>query len=146
VECLTEWLREQTRVPLEWEQVEDGFRADAKLGGEYTVLPYDEPGRPWSHQVRFTAYRHERGVGRLIKRTWNIQQSKEAAQAHQDKALAERQRERALVGRQNGKAIRINAPHPETQEPSLPQTIIARWPRDGLGINLGFLGQAVADY
>jgi hypothetical protein len=44
--------------------------------------------------------------------------------------------------RQNGKAIRINAPHPETKEVSLPQAIIARWPHNALGINLGFLGQS----
>jgi len=35
------------------------------------------------------------------------------------------------VARRNGKAIRINAPHPETKEPSLPQAVIARWPHDG---------------
>ena len=46
--------------------------------------------------------------------------------------------ERAL----NGKAVRINAPHPETKEPSLPQAVIARWPHDGLNIDLGFLGQS----
>lgn len=45
------------------------------------------------------------------------------------------------VVRQNGKAVRINVPHPETKEPSLPQAVIARWPHDGLNINLGFLGQ-----
>ena len=43
---------------------------------------------------------------------------------------------------QNGKATRINAPHSETKEPSLPQAIIARWRHDELGINLGFLGQS----
>jgi hypothetical protein len=46
------------------------------------------------------------------------------------------------VVRQSGKATRINAPHPETKEPSLPQAAIARWPHDGFGINLGFLGQS----
>jgi len=46
------------------------------------------------------------------------------------------------VVRQNGKAVRINAPHPETKEPSLPQAVIARWPHDGLNIDLGFLGQS----
>jgi hypothetical protein len=46
------------------------------------------------------------------------------------------------VVRQDGKATRINAPHPETNEPSLPQAIIARWPHGSLGINLGFLGQS----
>src|SRR5205807_3276253 len=35
------------------------------------------------------------------------------------------------VVRQNGKAVRINAHHPETKEPSLPQAVIARWPHDG---------------
>jgi hypothetical protein len=49
---------------------------------------------------------------------------------------------RAVETRQNGKAIRANAPHPETKEPSLPQAAIARWPHDGLNINLGFLGQS----
>jgi hypothetical protein len=46
------------------------------------------------------------------------------------------------VVRQNGKATRINAPHPKTKEASLPQAIIARWPHDEFGINLGFLGQS----
>ena len=44
--------------------------------------------------------------------------------------------------RRNGKTTRMNAPHPETKESSLPQAIIARWPHDELGINLGFLGQS----
>ena len=47
--------------------------------------------------------------------------------------------------RQNGKTTRMNAPRPETKEPSLPQAIIARWPHDKLGINLGFLGQSDDD-
>jgi hypothetical protein len=49
------------------------------------------------------------------------------------------------VVRQNGKATRINTPHPQTKETSLPQAIIARWPHDELGINLGFLGQSDDD-
>jgi hypothetical protein len=32
--------------------------------------------------------------------------------------------------RLSGKATRINAPHPETRESSLPQAVIARWPPD----------------
>jgi hypothetical protein len=47
------------------------------------------------------------------------------------------------VVREDGKAVRINAPHPKTKKPSLPQAIIARWPHDEFGINLGFLGQDV---
>lgn len=41
--------------------------------------------------------------------------------------------------RSNGSVIRMNVPHPKTGEPSLPQKIIARWPHDGLGIDLGHL-------
>jgi hypothetical protein len=41
--------------------------------------------------------------------------------------------------RQNGKVVRINASHPETKESSLPQIVIARWPHDRLGIDLGKL-------
>src|SRR5262249_41603832 len=48
------------------------------------------------------------------------------------------------IVRQDGKAVRMNAPHAETGEPSLPQKIIARWP-DELGISLGFLGQCVPE-
>jgi hypothetical protein len=43
--------------------------------------------------------------------------------------------------RRDGGVIRINTPHPETKEPSLPQKVIARWPHDGLGINFGHLGK-----
>ena len=43
--------------------------------------------------------------------------------------------------RREGRVTRINAPHPETGEPSLPQKIIARWPHDGLGIDFGCLGK-----
>jgi hypothetical protein len=39
--------------------------------------------------------------------------------------------------RREGRVIRINAPHPETGEPSLPQNVIAHWPRAELGINFG---------
>jgi hypothetical protein len=42
--------------------------------------------------------------------------------------------------RVNGSIIRMNAPHPETGEQSLPQKIIARWPHDELGIDFGRLG------
>ena len=42
--------------------------------------------------------------------------------------------------RRDGTVVRINAPHPETGEPSLPQNIIARWPRT-IGINFGHLGK-----
>jgi hypothetical protein len=44
------------------------------------------------------------------------------------------------VVRQNGKAIRINASHPETGQPSLSQKVIARWPHDEVGIDFGRLG------
>jgi hypothetical protein len=36
--------------------------------------------------------------------------------------------------RVNGLVVRMNAPHPETGESSLPQKIIARWLHDELGI------------
>jgi hypothetical protein len=39
--------------------------------------------------------------------------------------------------RHDGSIIRMNAPHPETGEQSLPQKFIARWPHDGLGIDFG---------
>jgi hypothetical protein len=42
--------------------------------------------------------------------------------------------------RVNGSVMRMNAPHPETGEQSLPQKIIARWPHDELGIDFGRLG------
>ena len=48
---------------------------------------------------------------------------------------------RSKTVRRDGGIIRINAPHPETKEPSLPQKVIARWPHDGLGINFGHLGK-----
>jgi hypothetical protein len=41
------------------------------------------------------------------------------------------------TARRDGKVIRINAPHPETGEASLPQKVIARWPHDRLGIDFG---------
>lgn len=47
---------------------------------------------------------------------------------------------RSMTIRQNKRIVRINAPHPQTKEPSLPQGAIARWPHDGLGINFGHLG------
>jgi hypothetical protein len=48
---------------------------------------------------------------------------------------------RSKTVRQDDKrVVRINAAHPQTNEPSLPQAIIARWPHDGLGIDLGYLG------
>jgi hypothetical protein len=37
--------------------------------------------------------------------------------------------------------VRMNAPHPETKEPSLPQSIIARWPHDAFEIDFGRLGR-----
>ncbi len=40
------------------------------------------------------------------------------------------------VIRQNGKATRINAPHPKTKEPSLPQAVIARWPHNELAASI----------
>jgi hypothetical protein len=47
---------------------------------------------------------------------------------------------RSMTVRQDKRVVRINAPHPETNESSLPQAVIARWPHDGLGIDLGHLG------
>ncbi len=47
---------------------------------------------------------------------------------------------RSTTVRRDKHVVRINAPHPETEEPSLPQMTIARWPHDGLGINFGSLG------
>jgi hypothetical protein len=43
--------------------------------------------------------------------------------------------------RRDGAVIRMNIPHPQTGEPSLPQKVIARWPHDDLGINFGHLGK-----
>jgi hypothetical protein len=51
----------------------------------------------------------------------------------------------SMIVRQDGKAVRMNTPHPETGEPSLPQKVIARWPHDKLDINLGFLGQCAPE-
>jgi hypothetical protein len=48
---------------------------------------------------------------------------------------------RSMTVRQNNRIVRINTPHPETKEASLPQAAIARWPHDGLGIALGHLGE-----
>ena len=45
------------------------------------------------------------------------------------------------IVRNNGSVIRINVPHPETGELSLPQKVIARWPHDGVGIDFGHLGK-----
>jgi hypothetical protein len=39
--------------------------------------------------------------------------------------------------RRDGQVVRMNIPHPQTKQPSLPQSIIARWPHDGLGIDFG---------
>src|SRR5262249_47468030 len=47
---------------------------------------------------------------------------------------------RSKTVRSNGSIIRMNAPHPETGEPSLPQKVIAHWPHDGFGISFGHLG------
>jgi hypothetical protein len=44
---------------------------------------------------------------------------------------------RTKTARRDGRIVRINAPHPQTGEPSLPQKIIACWPHDGLGIDFG---------
>jgi hypothetical protein len=46
----------------------------------------------------------------------------------------------STVRRIDGKPTRLNVPHPETGELSLPQAVIARWPHDGLGIDFGKLG------
>jgi hypothetical protein len=47
---------------------------------------------------------------------------------------------RSMTVRRDKRVIRINAPHPETKEPSLSQDAIARWPHT-IGIDLGYLGQ-----
>lgn len=47
---------------------------------------------------------------------------------------------KSTVTRVAGRPTRMNKAHPETGEASLSQKIIARWPHDGLGINLGRLG------
>jgi hypothetical protein len=47
---------------------------------------------------------------------------------------------RSKTVRRDKRVVRINVPHPETNEPSLSQDAIARWPREGLGIDLGCLG------
>jgi hypothetical protein len=44
---------------------------------------------------------------------------------------------RSKTIRRDKRVIRINEPHPETGETSLPQAIIARWPHDGLEIDFG---------
>jgi hypothetical protein len=43
--------------------------------------------------------------------------------------------------RRNGRVVRMNAPHPETNVPSLTQGVIARWPHDAFGIDFGQLGK-----
>jgi hypothetical protein len=48
---------------------------------------------------------------------------------------------RSMTVRRDKHVVRINAPHPETKEPSLPQAAIARWPHDGLGIEAWPLGE-----
>src|SRR5215472_6235306 len=48
----------------------------------------------------------------------------------------------SVVRRIDGRATRFNAPNPETGQQSLTQAVIARWPHDELGINLGALGEA----
>jgi hypothetical protein len=47
------------------------------------------------------------------------------------------------VVRQDCRAVRINAPHPEIKEASLPQAVIARWPHNGLGINSASLANPI---
>jgi len=44
---------------------------------------------------------------------------------------------RSKTARVDGRVVRINAPHPKTGAKSLPQKLIARWPHDGVGIDLG---------
>jgi hypothetical protein len=39
--------------------------------------------------------------------------------------------------RRDGRIVRGNASNPETGTLSLPQKVIARWPHDDIGINLG---------
>lgn len=51
---------------------------------------------------------------------------------------------RSMTARCDKRVVRINAPHPETKEPSLPQAIIARWPHDAFDINFGYLGKCNA--
>jgi hypothetical protein len=48
---------------------------------------------------------------------------------------------RSVIRRIGGKPTRLNAPHAETGQQSLPQAVIARWPHDNGGINLGALGE-----
>jgi hypothetical protein len=48
---------------------------------------------------------------------------------------------RSITVRRDKRVIRINAPHPQTKEPSLPQAAIARWPHDGVGIEPRALGE-----
>jgi hypothetical protein len=48
---------------------------------------------------------------------------------------------RSMTVRRDNRVVRMNKSHPETKEPSLPQDAIARWPHDGLGIDLGHLGE-----
>jgi len=48
----------------------------------------------------------------------------------------------SVVRRIDKKPTRLNAPNPETGQQSLTQAVIARWPHDELGINLGALGEA----
>ena len=43
--------------------------------------------------------------------------------------------------RRDKRIIRMNTPHPETKEPSLRQSIIARWPHDAFDIDFGHLGK-----
>jgi hypothetical protein len=50
---------------------------------------------------------------------------------------------RSMTKRQGKGVVRINAPHPDTGEPSLPQAVIARWPRT-IGIDFGHLGKCNA--
>jgi hypothetical protein len=47
----------------------------------------------------------------------------------------------SVVRRIDGRATRFNAPNPETGPQSLTQAVIARWPHDEFGINLGTLGE-----
>jgi hypothetical protein len=47
----------------------------------------------------------------------------------------------SVVRRIDKKPTRLNAPNPETGQQSLTQAVIARWPHDELGINLGALGE-----
>jgi hypothetical protein len=50
---------------------------------------------------------------------------------------------RSVTVRRDKRVVRINAPHPETKEPSLPQAAIAQWPHDGLGIDRAFGGRVI---